>query len=88
MAAKTWEKDFRYPAIQASIRLLGDGYYDDPFRFPGSFCIPVAEKPIVGWTPGRVSLIAIVVGFLLLAAGALLAATTNDKQPAPIKPSC
>jgi hypothetical protein len=73
MAAKTWETDFRFPAIQVSLRMLGDAYGLEPFQFRGSFCIPVAERPVVGWTPGRVSLIAIVVGLGLLGVGGLLA---------------
>lgn len=69
MAAKTWETDFRYPAVQASIHALGDAHHDDHFNYPGSFCIPVGKKPISGWTPGRVSLIAIILGFALLGTG-------------------
>ena len=74
MAARTWEADFRYPAIQASIPLIRDGYLDDPFRFDGSFCIPVAERPAVGWTPGKIMLIFLVLGFALLGTGAYLGA--------------
>jgi hypothetical protein len=74
MAARTWEDDFRYPAIQASMNLIRDGgYLDDPFRCPSSFCIPVAKKPAVGLTPGKISLFAVVMGFLLLGSGAVLA---------------
>jgi hypothetical protein len=69
MAAKTWDQDFRKDAIQASIRNLGPEYRDDPFLYDGSFCLPVGEKPVVGWTPGRFSLIALVVGFTLMGAG-------------------
>jgi hypothetical protein len=80
MAAKSWEQDFRYPAIRASIQLLREAP-DDPFDFPGSFCIPVAKKPMIGWTPGRIMLIFLVLGFLLLAAGPLLLSLTDKMQP-------
>lgn len=81
MAAKTWEADFRFPAIQASIRALGDACEADPFAYPGSFCIPVAEKPVIGWTPGRVSLVVLVLGFVLLGSGALLATKADEDKP-------
>jgi hypothetical protein len=81
MAAKTWETDFRFPAIRASIRALGNAYHDDPFAFPGSFCTPVAEKPVVGWTPGRITLIAIILGFALLIGGAMLGARAEKQRP-------
>jgi len=80
MAARSWETDFRFSAIQASARVLGDAHRLDPFQFPGSFCLPVAERPIVGWTPGRVSLIAIILGFTLLGAGVLLATTADNAK--------
>ena len=78
MAAKTWDQDFRRGAIQASIRQLGDQSHDDPFDYEGSFCLPVGEKPITGWTPGRFSLIAIVVGFALLIAGVVIISKAED----------
>ena len=67
--AKTWETDFRYRAIQASIRHIPAANRDDPFSFDGSFCLPVGAKPLIGWTPGRTMLIAIFGGFALLAGG-------------------
>jgi len=73
VAAKTWDADFRYPAIQASIPQIREGHLDDPFSFDGSFCIPVAKRPAVGWTPGKIMLIVLVLGFALLGAGAFLA---------------
>ena len=73
MAAKTWETDFRYPAIQASIRELKSADCDDPFDWPGSLCIPVAERPVMGWTPGKIWLIALILGFVCLGLGAWLA---------------
>ena len=51
MAAKTWDDDFRKDAIEASLQKLGDEYRDDPFRYDGSFCLPVGEKPNQYWTP-------------------------------------
>lgn len=72
MAAKTWEIDFRYRAICESVNCIGDEHVDDLFSFPGSFCVPVAEKPIVGWTPGRVFLIALVLGFACLGAAVFI----------------
>ncbi len=81
MAAKTWDADFRFPAIQASIRTVVDAHRQDPFGFPGSFCLPVGKKPVVGWTPGRVMLIAFVLGFALIGAGALLTTKVDRDQP-------
>jgi hypothetical protein len=81
MAAKTWEADFRYPAIQASRTVLGRLREDeDMFNLPASFCVPVAEKPVVGWTPGRMMLIALVMGFLLLGSGVFLATVAEKKM--------
>lgn len=73
MAAKTWESDFRYEAICASVKELDGDHADDLFNFPGSFCAPVAKRPIVGWTPGRIFVISLVLGFLLMGAGVFMA---------------
>ncbi len=81
MAAKTWEKDFRYPAIRASIREMQATDCDDPFELPSSLCIPVAEKPVMGWTPGKIWLIALVLGFVGLGMGAWLA---SKEQTGPL----
>ena len=78
MAAKTWERDFRYPAIQASVRALADADPEDPFEHPGSFCIPIAKKPLVGWTVGRTMLIAMVLGFALLIGGVVLGSSVEQ----------
>lgn len=51
MPAKTWDDDFRKDAIDASVRKLGDEFLDDPFRYDGSFCLPVGETPKQGWSP-------------------------------------
>jgi hypothetical protein len=80
MAAKTWESDFRYRAIQESIRLIRSEHPDDIFRSKSSFCIPVANKPVVGWTPGKVFIIFLVLGFAFLIAGAIIAGIA-EKSP-------
>lgn len=78
MAAKTWDQDFRKAAIQASLRKLGPEYRDDPFRYDGSFCLPVGEKPVPFWTPGKFSLMALVVGFGLLILGVVIITAAED----------
>jgi len=77
MAAKSWEADFRYDAIQASIKLLEGDDRQNLFAIPRSFCIPVASKPIVGWTPGRITLISLVLGITLLVGAAYLASQSE-----------
>jgi hypothetical protein len=77
MAAKTWETDFRYTAICESINEFNNEQRDDLFSFPGSLCIPVAKRPIVGWTPGRIFIIFLVLGFVLLGAGVFVMAKTE-----------
>src|SRR5688572_25361519 len=69
MAAKTWETDFRYLAICESVKELGDEPCDDLFSFPGSLCVPVAKKPVVGLTPGKICIAFLVLGFALLGSG-------------------
>jgi hypothetical protein len=83
MAAKTWDKDFRSEAIQASLRLVDSEQREDLFQAPVSFCLPVAGKPIVGWTPGWFMLIALVLGFLLLGAGAVLGSLADKHKDGP-----
>lgn len=78
MVAKTWESDFRWAAITASIRKFGDEIPDDIFHLRESFCLPVAERPIVGFSPGKVMLIALVLGFALLGGGAWIASTLDE----------
>jgi hypothetical protein len=81
MAAKSWEKDFRYPAMTASLAVIQGEYLDDPFRFPGSFVLPVAAKPVSGITPGRISILCLVMGFVLLGTSLFLSwqAEQNDE---------
>lgn len=82
MAAKTWEDDFRYSAIQASIHRIRESGAKDPLDYEGSFCVPVAQKPAVGWTPGKISLVLLVLGFACLASGAGLA-TLAERMDGP-----
>jgi hypothetical protein len=72
MAAKTWDTDFRYQAIQESMKRIRSESTDDIFRSKSSFCIPVANRPIVGWTPGKLFLVFLVLGFVLLIAAAIV----------------
>ena len=69
MAAKTWEADFRYPAIQQSIEKIGDQVSDDPLESDFSLCLPIAARPMIGLTPGKISLVFLVLGFLFLIGG-------------------
>ena len=72
MAAKTWEADFRYPAIRESMKVVRNAGASDIFSCPSSLCVPIANRPIVGWTPGRIFLIALVLGFALMFGGAVV----------------
>ena len=72
MAAKNWESDFRYPAMQLSVKLVRNDQLDEPMNCPFSFCVPVAENPVTGVTPGRISALFLVLGFLGLIAGVVL----------------
>lgn len=80
MAAKTWETDFRKDAIRASLQKLGPEHRENPFETDESFCVPVGEKPVPFWTPGKISLICIVIGFVLLAAGAIIVSYAENQQ--------
>lgn len=77
MAAKTWEADFRYKAIRESMTLIRCQGKSEIFDTEGSFCIPIAHKPIVGWTPGKLFIIFLVLGFVLLIAAAIIAGITE-----------
>lgn len=87
MAARTWEQDFRYAAIQESIPLIRAGYLDDPFRCPGSFCIPVDKRPAMGLTPGKITLFALVIGFAFLGVGAWMASIAAPQNAGPKAPT-
>ncbi|MBD3672114.1 MAG: hypothetical protein HUJ26_01195 [Planctomycetaceae bacterium] len=80
MAAKTWEIDFRKDAIRASIQKLGPDQRENPFATDESFCVPVGEKPIPFWTPGKISLICIVIGFVFLVAGAVIISFAENQN--------
>lgn len=87
MAAKTWEQDFRYGGITASVGLVGPEYDDDPFSYPGSFCLPIAERPIIGITPGKVMIAAMFLGFALLIGAIMLISTVPDGKELDTWPS-
>ncbi|MDB4637349.1 MAG: hypothetical protein P8M30_10420 [Planctomycetaceae bacterium] len=72
MSAKTWDKDFRKDAIRASIQKMKPEEREDPFQTDESFCIPVRETPVPFWTPGKVSLIFLLIGFVFLGLGAVI----------------
>lgn len=79
MAAKNWESDFRYLAMQRSIKLVRNGHLDEPMSSPYSFCVPVAEKPVLGVTPGRIFALFLILGFLGLIAGVVLVAYAKNQ---------
>lgn len=83
MAAKTWEEDYRFPAIQSSIRQIGAEPPADLFQFPGSFCLPVGQKPLPGLTPGWIMIVFLVLGFAGLLGGVLIM-TVVDKLQGPM----
>src|SRR5690606_1718562 len=58
----------------------------DIFRSKTSLCVPVGEKPAVGWTPGRIFLIFLGLGFLFLISAAVLGAQAerDDKKDDPV----
>ncbi|KAA5547070.1 hypothetical protein FYK55_01230 [Roseiconus nitratireducens] len=79
MAAKTWESDFRYPAMQASVRKFRDDFPDDLFATEESFCVPVGDRPVRGWTPGKTMLVALVLGFALLGGGVAILSFVDEE---------
>ncbi|TWT79114.1 hypothetical protein CA13_05110 [Planctomycetes bacterium CA13] len=81
MAAKTWEADFRYPAIQSSLELFPNAIPDDIFTIPKSFCLPIAARPVVGFTPGKAMLVFLVVGFALLGLAVWLTSLVEKEGP-------
>ncbi len=78
MAAKSWDADFRYAAIRQSMKVVRNAKAGDIFCCPSSLCVPVANKPIVGWTPGRIMIIALVLGFALMFGGAVVVSMAED----------
>lgn len=80
MAAKSWDQDFRYAAIQASIRQIGDQPFQDLSQLSCSCCLPVAKKPIVGWSPGWFMLFALILGFVGLFGGMVLGGMAEKQQ--------
>ena len=79
MAAKTWEKDFRYRAMQASVKKFEPTMPEDLYEIQESFCVPVGERPVSGWTPGKTFLLAIVLGFALLLGGVLILSAVDEE---------
>jgi len=79
MAAKTWDKDFRNKAILASIQKLSAEHREDPFQSDESFSVPVRETPVPYWTPGKISLIFLVIGFVFLALGAIIVSFAENQ---------
>jgi hypothetical protein len=79
MAAKTWEADFRGEAVLASLAILPPEHAAEPDEAGLSYCLPVHEMPIVGWTPGKVTLIALILGFALLIAGAVIVSLAKEE---------
>lgn len=79
--ANQWENDFRYQAIQASIKRIGNHLDCEPLDLPFSFCLPVGGKPVAGWiTPGRIMLAFLILGFAGLIAGAITVSSVDDQQ--------
>src|SRR5690606_23220769 len=78
MAAKSWEADFRYPAIQESMKIIREERPDDIFDCSHSLCIPVGNRPVIGWTPGKIFIIDLALGFVLLGAAAFVTSGSND----------
>lgn len=83
MAAKNWESDFRYAAIQASVAAFRDEMPDDLFESDRSFCVPIGERPVIGWTPGKTMLVVMFLGFGLLAAGVGIGTLAEDDNAPP-----
>ena len=79
--ANQWQNDFRYEAIQASVSCVNEYPEQDPFDLPFSFCLPVAEKPIVAWiTPGRIMIVFLVLGLAGLFAGAATVSIVEENH--------
>ncbi len=84
MAAKSWETDFRYAAIQASLKLFTDDIPADVHSLPRSFVLPIAARPVIGFTPGKLTLVLLVVGFAFL--GMAVWIMPGDKKGDPGDP--
>ena len=76
-----WKRDFRYEAIRASISRASQFPDSDPFDLPFSFCLPVAEKPIVAWiTPGRIVIVFLVLGMAGILGGAITVSIFDENH--------
>jgi hypothetical protein len=80
MAAKNWESDFRYAAIRASIEKLSSQPEVELFDTPGSVCVPIAKKPVVGLTPGKVMVVCLVLGFVFLGGAVFLTGSAERNK--------
>ncbi|MEZ6089318.1 MAG: hypothetical protein R3C05_15055 [Pirellulaceae bacterium] len=78
MAAKDWESDFRYAAIQQSLAYFQDDVPDDIYDVQRSFCLPIAARPVIGFSPGKLILVFLVLGFALLGAGVFVLSLAKD----------
>lgn len=82
MPAKRWEDDFRMDAITASIALFPREIPEDVHDAGSSFCLPARDRPMVGFTPGKLSLVLLIAGFLLLGIAVfVLAPSDKDANP-------
>lgn len=81
MAAKSWDVDFRHEAIVASVQVLKDLGVDEPTEANVSYCLPLHDRPVVGITPGKVMMVALVLGMALLCAGAAIGGLLAKNDP-------
>lgn len=80
MAARSWEADFRYPAILASVEVVRDENLDEIFQVPRSYCLPVSERPAMRWSPGKLMLVFLVLGFAGIVGGGFFAMMAEKEK--------
>lgn len=66
MAAKQWNDDFRSDAIMESIAMFPGEIPEDVHDSGQSFCLPMRDRPMIGFTPGKLMLVVLVLGFALM----------------------
>jgi hypothetical protein len=71
MAAKTWSDDFRIDAINASMAMFPGEIPSDIQDCGRSFCLPTRERPMMGFTPGKLMFVFLVLSFALMGLAAL-----------------
>ena len=81
MAAKSWDVDFRHEAIVASVQVLKELDLEEPTEANVSYCLPLHERPVVGITPGKIMIVALVLGMALLCAGAAIGWLVAKNNP-------